>query len=106
MTPVIRISDATWERLKKFAIPLEDTPEDAVRRILEIAEAPRVDSAPTQPSHGNQDDTLQQVPNRADGHLAPNTARRLPRGRKTPNEAYERPILETLHGPWGKRAYE
>ena len=36
--PVIRITDTTRERLKKQATPLEDSPEDAVRKILDAAE--------------------------------------------------------------------
>jgi predicted transcriptional regulator len=38
MMPVIRISDATWERMKTHARPLEDTPEDIVRRALDALE--------------------------------------------------------------------
>jgi Mrr N-terminal domain len=30
MMPVIRVSDATWERLKAYARPFEDKPEDVV----------------------------------------------------------------------------
>ncbi|MFC1955331.1 winged helix-turn-helix domain-containing protein [Chloroflexota bacterium] len=36
--PVIRITDTTWDRLKQWAIPLEDTPEDAVRKVIDAAE--------------------------------------------------------------------
>ncbi len=39
--PVIRISDATWERLKVYARPLEDTPEDVVRLALDALDAAR-----------------------------------------------------------------
>jgi hypothetical protein len=34
MMPVIRISDDVMDMLKKFAIPLEDTPDSVLRRIL------------------------------------------------------------------------
>ncbi|MGO9580778.1 MAG: winged helix-turn-helix domain-containing protein [Desulfobaccales bacterium] len=34
MMPVIRISDDVMEILKKFAIPLEDTPDSVLRKIL------------------------------------------------------------------------
>ncbi len=34
MSKVIRIDDDIWELLKSKAIPLEDTPSDALRRIL------------------------------------------------------------------------
>jgi hypothetical protein len=36
--PVIRITDATWDRLKRWAVPLDDTPDDAVRKVLDVAE--------------------------------------------------------------------
>jgi len=36
--PVIRITDTTWDRLKRWAVPLEDSPEDAVRKVLDAAE--------------------------------------------------------------------
>ena len=34
MMPVIRISDDVMELLKKFAVPLEDTPDSVLRKIL------------------------------------------------------------------------
>jgi hypothetical protein len=39
MMPVIRISEATWERLKGYARPLEDSAEDVVRRALDALDA-------------------------------------------------------------------
>lgn len=39
--PVIRISDSTWERLKVYARPLEDTPEDVVRLALDALDEAR-----------------------------------------------------------------
>lgn len=36
--PVIRITETTWDRLKRWAIPLDDTPDDALRKVLEAAE--------------------------------------------------------------------
>jgi hypothetical protein len=38
MSPVIRISRANWERLKQFAIPLEDSIDDALSKALTLAE--------------------------------------------------------------------
>ena len=107
MTPVIRISDATWEKLKRFAVPLEDTPDDAVRKVLEIAEAQLDYSTPHEPIQSSASDTLQ-TPNATGEHVIdpqPDTTKinhteragRLPQGQKTPNEAYELPILETLY---------
>ena len=36
--PVIRITDATWDRLKRWAVPLDDSPDDAIRKVLNAAE--------------------------------------------------------------------
>ena len=36
--PVIRVTDATWERMKRHARPLEDTPDDIVKRALDALE--------------------------------------------------------------------
>jgi len=35
MMPVIRVSDSTWERLKGYARPFEDKPEDIVNLALD-----------------------------------------------------------------------
>jgi hypothetical protein len=48
--PVIRVSDATWARLKKWAEPLEDSPDDAIGRVLDLAE--RHESPPFVGSQG------------------------------------------------------
>jgi putative N-acetylmannosamine-6-phosphate epimerase len=34
--PVIRISQQTWERLKTYATPLEDTADDVVNVALDV----------------------------------------------------------------------
>jgi hypothetical protein len=39
MSPVIRISDTTFQRLQKYAAPFVDTPETVIRRLLESYEA-------------------------------------------------------------------
>ena len=39
--PVIRVKPETYERMKSWAIPLEDTPNDAIERILDAAEEHR-----------------------------------------------------------------
>ncbi|GEM_PF-5276112 len=38
MSPIIRISRSNWERIKRFAVPLEDSTDDALNRILDTAE--------------------------------------------------------------------
>ena len=37
MAPVIRIGDDTWEMLKIWAVPLEDSADDALRKVLRAA---------------------------------------------------------------------
>ena len=39
--PVIRVKPETYERMKSWAVPLEDTPNDAIERILDAAEEHR-----------------------------------------------------------------
>lgn len=39
--PTIRISGGSWERLKAWAEPLEDSADDALKRVLEAAESHR-----------------------------------------------------------------
>ena len=36
--PTIRISDPNYQRLQQFAVPLQDTPNDAPGRVLDLAE--------------------------------------------------------------------
>lgn len=83
--PVIRITDATWDRLKRWAIPLEDSPEDAVQKVLAAAEEHLkcVQGKVTQVGAVNRGGRREQKP-------------RLPRGQKIPQQAYHRPILEAL----------
>ena len=82
--PVIRITDATWDRLKRWAVPLEDSPEDAVRKVLEAAEehlkCPQVQGASR----------------RAEIITRPK-GKKLRKGVRTPQQAYRRPILEALY---------
>ena len=39
--PTIRISDSNYHRLQQFAIPLEDTADQAMGRVLDVAEDAR-----------------------------------------------------------------
>ena len=38
---LVQLSEATYARLKSFAEPFEDTPEDALRKVLALAEQQR-----------------------------------------------------------------
>ena len=48
--PTIEISDKSMERLKKWAEPLEDTPESAFAKVLDAAERFRGVQVPEPPS--------------------------------------------------------
>jgi hypothetical protein len=75
MMPVIRITDATWERMKTHARPLEDTPDDIVRRALDALEG-KPASPKQRPAVGR--------PSRA------------AIGQKLPQKAFRAPLLLTL----------
>jgi hypothetical protein len=91
MVPVIRITDATWDRLKRWAVPLEDSPEDAVKKVLDAAEEHLRCS---QPRQIEKDSKIIEKPKIK--------IERLPKGLKTPNQFYRRPILESLYELGGR----
>ncbi len=78
MMPVIRISDATWQRLKSHAVPLEDSAEDVVRKALDALDTLK----------GNRS---------GDSEAKPFVARsKRKRGRKLPQREFRKPLLEVL----------
>jgi hypothetical protein len=91
MVPVIRITDATWDRLKRWAEPLEDSPEDAVRKVLEAAEEHLKCG---QTSFSKRENKIENKVN--------NKGNRIHQGLKTPNQTYRLPILEALFKLGGK----
>ena len=90
MPPVIRLSDETWRWLQGLAVPLEDTAEDVIRRLLQERGVPR--PKPTDASVT----TLSSPPQRT-------RHQRLERGKKTPDPAYKPAVLQAL-GELGGRA--
>jgi hypothetical protein len=82
--PVIRITEATWDRLKRWAVPLEDSPEDAIRKALGAAEEHLKFSKTTDGGRGG-------------GSVTVFRRTKLRRGLKTPQEAYRQPILEAVY---------
>ena len=99
MGPVIRISDANFERLKEWAVPLEDSVDDALGKALAAAEqhksnnillqdlAPKstLSVPPVQPSFADKPKDTQ----------VKNTVR-LHKGEGTPMKDFKVPILEVL----------
>jgi hypothetical protein len=48
--PTIRISDLNYQRLQRFAVPLEDTADKALSRVLDAAEAAKQRGLLTEPT--------------------------------------------------------
>ena len=44
--PVVRISDQTWTRLQEWAVPLVDSVDDALIRVLDAAGSPKTSRNP------------------------------------------------------------
>lgn len=86
MMPVIRISDTTWERLKQWAEPLEDSPEDVIRKVLDLAEKHK---EPQRPQFTKPIRTIVAKEFTRSG--------RLRSGLKAPMESYRLPILQSIY---------
>jgi|SRR6516164_3951867 hypothetical protein len=82
MMPVIRISEKTWERMKKYARPLEDSADDVVNLALDALDGRGDAPRPAAVSK-------------------PKAARR---GNKLPQKEFRQPLLETLRDLGGKSA--
>lgn len=76
MMPVIRVSEGTWERMKNHARPLEDTPDDIVRRALDALEGTKI-ATPKRSNVGRP---------RAEAS-----------GQKLPQREFRDPLLRTLY---------
>lgn len=83
--PVIRITETTWDRLKRWAVPLEDSPDDAVRKVLDAAEE-HLKYTQTKKIEPSITKTTRRIQNG-----------RLPNGQKTPQSAYNQPIMEAIY---------
>jgi len=82
MMPVIRITEKTWERMKKYARPLEDSADDVVNLALDALDGRGDAPRPAAVSK-------------------PKAARR---GNKLPQKEFRQPLLETLRDLGGKSA--
>lgn len=105
--PEIDLSEDNWERLKIWATPFEDTPNDAIRKLLDFADhhmtrdekvlSVERESDPEEPqllADSNEVHDLNCVTENRFGRRS--VVSRLPRGQKIPNEDYYEPILLTL----------
>jgi len=112
MAPEIHISDETWDRLKRWAVPLEDTVDDAIARVLDAAEAQHSNSNNILP-FPSPDDLYQYDENESvripladesEGTERKARARQSRVSRKLPQTAYELPILKSIY-KLGSRAF-
>ena len=119
MPPVVRISERNWDRLKSWAIPLEDSVDTALGKALDAAEAQQNSIQPNAPSldgiHTSEPSCehltdnpeenaehaiIRNAPSTDKPHSVPNA---IPR-RKTngvPRPAFEAPILQALYESGG-----
>lgn len=83
MMPVIRLSDETWRLLQEWAVPLEDSAEDVILRLIRMAKSSAGEGSRPQIDH---------IP-------AELTPRRRTRKTQdvTPQREYQQPLLEVLH---------
>ena len=88
MVPVIRLSDDTWRRLQGIAIPLEDTAEDVIRRLIDLHGGPS-------PGPDGGESSLPSVPRQP-------RPPRLPRGKKASDHAYKPAVLAALQELGGR----
>ena len=107
--PVIRINDENWERLKGWAVPLEDSVDDALSRVLNAAEQHGMQSQDAQfaKTHSSsvrpESDDLDAISSRSHQVNAKTpTRRRQGRGRKVPQSSFDIPILKSLDKLGGK----
>jgi hypothetical protein len=87
--PVIRISQQTWDRLRTYATPLEDTADDVVNIALDALEAARRKGLRI--ARGS---TAAPLPKR--------NSERPKRGKRAPLKKFRAPLLETLYRLGGK----
>ena len=88
--PVIRITDTTMDRLKQWAVPLEDTPDDAIRKVLDAAEQ-HLKCILTKKEEPIYIETTRPI------HKS-----RLPNGQMIPQSAYNQAVMEALYELGGR----
>lgn len=84
--PVMRVSDKTWKRLQGWAMPLEDTADSTLARVLDAAERRRAQTGASAPSR----------PTRPERPAAGS------RRGKLSQKAFRQPLLEVLRDMGGR----
>jgi hypothetical protein len=100
MMPVIRVSYETWDRLKSYARPFEDKPEDIVNLALDALDEKKGRGAPPKPMMPPQANALKVAyAARASGAPEPpaaSTSEHVVSGRKLPQKEFRMPLMQTL----------
>lgn len=84
--PVIRVSDETWKRLQKWAVPLEDTADSTLAKVLDAVERRRAQTGTSASSRSTR----------------PERPAAGARRGKLPHKAFHRPLLEALRDMGGR----
>ena len=92
---MIRISDQNWERLKQLAVPLEDTPDDVVGRLLDS-----YGCSNNSVEAGGKAGKWQRDPKAT--HSISQGTRRLERGLMVSQGDFRIPILQALYEMGGR----
>lgn len=97
MSRTIRIDDDVFKKLQALAVPLVDSPNDVIRRLLNIAEpvpdaSVSAESPPPKPARREQP----AVQRRSQSKRTRRKRTRAASGSLLPESDYERPILETI----------
>lgn len=95
MAPVIRISDKTWERLKKHAEPFVHSPDDVVNIALDALE--NAETKSSQLGAGTSSSIA------VTAVAAAQVVQSRP-GKKLPQKEFRKPLLETLYDLGGRAA--
>lgn len=110
MMPKIEIADTTDARLKHFAIPLEDTYDSVISRLLDMAEGKQT-SLPPEPSAVAEDPATLRFSAKSLPQLRFTTltrielnGERLPKGETFWNKLMNRLIVEAVKNGHGKDA--
>jgi hypothetical protein len=100
MMPVIRVSYETWDRLKSYARPFEDKPEDIVNLALDALDEKKGRGAPPKPMMPPQANALKVAyAARASGAPEPpaaSTSEHVVSGRKLRQKEFRMPLMQTL----------
>lgn len=98
--PTIRISDRSWERLKAWAEPLEDTADSALAKVLDAAERSRGGTpSPQEPSVASKSGPGLKDASRSQQRpsVAPKPGLSAAKLAKLPQKEFRGPLLQVIY---------